>query len=88
VSTERELFHFLGGAWSALPSAVSGVTAFWGPRADSVWLVGQGAVAHFDGHGLRTAAIAGTLRAIQGRTDSEVWLGGDAGLFRVRLLEP
>jgi hypothetical protein len=50
-------------------------------------LVGNGGVAHFDGHGFRTAAVPGALRAIQGRNDAEVWLGGDAGLFRVRLLD-
>jgi hypothetical protein len=88
LSTERELFHFQGGAWATLPPPLSEVTAWWGTRADSVWCVGKGGVAHFDGHGFRVAPIAGALHAIQGRSDAEVWLGGDAGLFRVRLLEP
>ena len=88
LSTERALFHFQGGAWATLASPLSDVSAWWGTRADSVWFVGRGGVAHFDGHGIRAAAIAGALLAIQGRSDAEVWLGGDAGLFRVRLLEP
>jgi hypothetical protein len=88
VSTERELFHFQGGTWARLAAPLSDVAAWWGARPDSIWLVAQGGVAHFDGHGFRTAALAGALRAIQGRSDGEVWLGGDAGLFRVRLLEP
>jgi hypothetical protein len=88
VGTEHELFHFQGGAWARLAAPLSDVAAWWGVRPDSIWFVAQGGVAHFDGHGFRTAAIAGTLRAIRGRSDDEVWLGGDAGLFRVRLQEP
>jgi len=87
LSSERELLHFQSGAWVTLASPLSEVTAWWGTRPDSVWFVGKGGVAHFDGHGLRTAAVPGALRAIQGRSDAEVWLGGDAGLFRARLLD-
>jgi hypothetical protein len=85
VSTERELFHFQDGAWSALPSPLSDVNACWGSQASSVWFAGKGGVAHYDGRGFAIARVPGSLRVIRGRSDDEVWLGGDAGLFRAHL---
>jgi hypothetical protein len=85
VSTDRELFHFHAGAWTTVPLPFMGVTAWWGARAGSVWLVGKGGVAHFDGQRFRVASAFGSLRAIRGRGDDDVWFGGDTGLFHARL---
>jgi hypothetical protein len=88
VGSERELFRFNAGTWTTLPLPIESVTAWWGAHSDSVWLVGKGGVAHFDGQRFRVAAVEGTLRAIRGRPNGEVWFGGDAGLFRARWREP
>ena len=82
VSTATELFHYRDGKWSPVPSPVGAATSFWGPRPDSVWVVGALGAAHFDGQRFRVAAIAGPLRVVRGRSDAELWFGGDAGLFR------
>ncbi|HEY3252798.1 MAG TPA: hypothetical protein VGJ91_02585, partial [Polyangiaceae bacterium] len=82
VSTAQELFHHREGKWQSVPSPVGRVTSFWGARADSLWLVGSAGAAHFDGQGFRPVALPGPLRVVRGRTDSELWFGGDAGLFR------
>ncbi|MEO8902246.1 MAG: hypothetical protein ABI488_10190 [Polyangiaceae bacterium] len=82
VSTERELFRFQEGAWSTLPLPFKDVTSWWGRTADSVWLVGNGGIARFDGQRFRTSAVPGQLRVIVGRPNGEIWFGGDAGLFR------
>jgi hypothetical protein len=84
VATERTLFHFHEGVWSDMPPPIAAPSAFWGARADSIWLVGKGGAAHFDGQAWRATSIAGPLTAVNGRSDTELWFGGDAGLFRVR----
>ncbi len=88
VSTPRALFHFHAGAWSSLKLPLQDIAAGWGTRPNSIWWVGKGGVAHFDGTAFRTAEVPGPLRTIRGRSDEEVWLGGDSGLFRARLREP
>jgi hypothetical protein len=82
VGTARELFHHREGKWQTVPSPVGRVTSFWGLGPDSVWLVGSAGAAHFDGQGLRQVAIAGPLSVVRGRSDAELWFGGEAGLFR------
>ncbi|MES1174462.1 MAG: hypothetical protein ABUL62_09035 [Myxococcales bacterium] len=84
VSAQQQLFHYLDGTWQATPSPVGEVSAFWGARRDSIWIAGSAGAAHFDGRGFRTLVLAGPLHAVCGRSDSEVWFGGDAGLFRIR----
>ena len=83
-ATESELFHFASGKWSAVPSPVGRVAAFWGAHAGSIWLAGSGGAAHFDGQGFRLLEIPGPLVAVEARTDAELWFGGEAGLFRAR----
>jgi hypothetical protein len=83
VASDHELFHFGGGAWSVAPAPVSEASAFWGARLDSIWLVGKDGAAHFDGQAWRPVSIAGPLSAVRGRSDAELWIGGDAGLFRL-----
>ena len=82
VSTPRSLFHFCNAKWAELPSPVGEVSSWWGTRPDSIWLAGTGGAAYFDGTSFRLVSIAGPLRVVRGRTDDEVWFGGDAGLFR------
>jgi hypothetical protein len=82
VSTAAELFHYRDGKWLTVPSPVGVATSFWGTRPDSLWVVGSAGAAHFDGQQFRTVAIAGPLRVVRGRTDAELWFGGEAGLFR------
>lgn len=85
VAAGDALFHYQARAWSKQPSPMAEVQAFWGARPDSVWLVGAGGAAHYDGHDWRALSIAGPLYAVRGRTDSDVWLGGARGLFHTRL---
>jgi hypothetical protein len=82
VSSGHELFHYHAGRWQALRSPVGQATSFWGTRPDSIWVAGSAGAAHFDGQGFRPVAIAGPLRVVRGRSDSELWFGGEAGLFR------
>ena len=82
VSTEHEVFRFHEGAWSTLPLPFAEVTSWWGRTAESVWVVGNGGIARFDGHGFRTSSVPGQMRIITGRANGEIWFGGDGGLFR------
>jgi len=82
VSTSHELFHHHQGKWQTVSSPVGRAASFWGNRTDSVWVVGSAGAAHFDGRDFRPLAIAGPLRVVRGRSDAELWFGGDAGLFR------
>jgi hypothetical protein len=82
VSTEQELFHYREGKWLTVSSPVGRVASFWGDRADSLWIVGSAGAAHFDGQSFHPVAIAGPLRVVRGRAESELWFGGQAGLFR------
>ncbi|HTA90630.1 MAG TPA: hypothetical protein VK745_13665 [Polyangiaceae bacterium] len=79
-----ELFHYLRGAWTSARAPIAKPAAFWGSRPDSIWLVGEGGVAHFDGRVWRASSSVGSLHAIAGRSDAELWFGGDTGLFRVQ----
>jgi len=82
VSSEAELYHYRDGKWQTVPSPVGRVTSFWGPRPDSVWMVGSAGAAHFDGQRFQLAGIAGPLEVVRGRSDAELWFGGKNGLFR------
>jgi hypothetical protein len=84
VATTSELFHYVSGAWSKEEAVITAPTAFWGLRPDSVWVVGKGGAAHFDGHGWRRLSLPGPLGAVIGRSDTDLWFGGDAGLFRAQ----
>ena len=84
VSTPSALFHYQAGRWQASASPVGSVTAWWGTRADSLWLAGSDGAAHFDGRVFRTVAIPGPLHAVRGLRNAEVWFGGEAGLFCAR----
>jgi len=85
VAAGDALYHYQARAWSKHPSPIAEVQAFWGARADSLWLVGTGGAAHYDGRDWRMLSVAGPLYAVRGRTDSDVWLGGARGLFHARL---
>ena len=84
VALGDELFHFRAGNWSRERAPITEPAAFWGVRSDSIWLVGKGGAAHFDGQSWRVLSVNGPFSAIAARTDSELWLGGAAGLFRIR----
>lgn len=87
VSTPSELWHFQAGKWASVPSPVGAVAAFWGSSRESVWLAGARGAAHFDGKTLRSSTLHEPIRAVNGRSDQEVWFGGDSGLYRVRRAE-
>jgi hypothetical protein len=82
VATEHSLVHYRDHAWLELASPISEPTALWGSRADSIWLVGKGGVAHFDGVHWRRLSLEGAFSAVVGRQDGELWFGGETGLFR------
>lgn len=85
VAASAELFHYRDGAWLTVPSPVGVATSFWGARADSVWVVGSAGAAHFDGRGFRPLLNMGPLHVVRGRSDAEVWFGGERGLTRGQL---
>lgn len=82
VSTANELFHYRDGKWAAVASPVGVAASFWGSRRDSVWVVGSAGAAHFDGQRFEPIAMSGPLTVVRGRSDAELWFGGEAGLFR------
>lgn len=82
VSTASELFHYQDGKWAAVASPVGIAASFWGSRRDSVWVVGSAGAAHFDGQRFEPIAMSGPLTVVRGRSDAELWFGGEAGLFR------
>jgi len=84
VSTAHELYHYRDGKWATVPSPVGHVASFWGTRADSLWVVGSTGAAHFDGQSFRPITIDGPLHVVRGRSDSDLWFGGEAGLFRAQ----
>lgn len=84
VAADGELFHYLHGAWTSARAPIAEPAAFWGSRPDSIWLVGKGGAAHFDGRIWRASSNVGSLHAVAGRSDAELWFGGDTGLFRVQ----
>lgn len=84
VGAHDQLFHAVAATWQASPSPVGEVESFWGTRRDSIWIAGSSGAAHFDGQRWRTLPIRGPLHAVRGRSNGEVWFGGDAGLFRVQ----
>ncbi len=84
VAADGDLFHYQRGAWTSARAPISAPAAFWGSRPDSIWLVGKGGAAHFDGRVWRASSSVGSLRAVAGRSDAELWFGGDTGLFRVQ----
>jgi hypothetical protein len=84
ASAAAELFHYRDGKWQTVPSPVGIAVSFWAARPDSVWVVGSTGAAHFDGQRFGSLAIAGPLRVVRGRSDAELWFGGDAGLFRAQ----
>ena len=88
VSTTSALFRYHDGAWSTLPLPLPEVTSWWGQTASSVWLAGNGGIAHFDGQGFRVLRVPGQMRTIVGRANGEIWFGGQAGLFRAVKVGP
>jgi len=84
VGAAQGLFHHRKGAWQAVASPVGEASSFWGARADSVWVVGSTGAAHYDGQSFRSVAIDGPLHVVRGRSDAELWFGGEAGLFRAQ----
>ena len=88
VSTPRELYHYSAGQWQAVPSPIGEVKSFWGTRPDSIWLAGVGGAAHFDGREFQLVPVAGPLSVVRGRSDADVWFGGEGGLFRIQPAKP
>jgi len=83
-SGTHRLHTFDGARFVVSPSPVEGPRALWGARAEALWLVGDGGLAHFDGRRwLRATDAPGPLAAVAGRGADEVWVGGQRGLFRV-----
>jgi hypothetical protein len=81
------LLHYDGNAWSPVSSGVTGIIRrIWGRSATNVYAVadapsGGSSILHYDG--VQWTSIhdaAERLRSIHGRTDSDVFAAGDAGV--------
>jgi len=85
IETTRGRIHLFDGAtWQVLASPLANPRGGSATSAESVWLVGDGGLAHFNGKVWRVAKDApGPLAAIATRGDQDVWVGGARGLFHV-----
>jgi hypothetical protein len=82
VEQTNRLYRFDGQSWQQLPSPVTGPRDLWASDARSVWLVGEGGAAHYDGvRWRRVRGLSDPLRRIAGKTATDVWLGGSSGLW-------
>ncbi|HEY4104873.1 MAG TPA: hypothetical protein VGM44_13330, partial [Polyangiaceae bacterium] len=75
VAASQKLFHYRAGSWSELSAPIAGPRAFWGVSSDSVWLVGAGGAAHFDGKSWHLLSLSGPLEVVAGRAKGELWFG-------------
>jgi hypothetical protein len=88
VETDAGRIHaFDGSRWQVTPSPIPRPRAMWGASANALWLVGDG-IAFFDGSAWRVAPPVGAFAAVLGRSASDVWVVGAAGVFRVRARDP
>jgi hypothetical protein len=79
------LVRLSGGVWSELPAPLGQLSAVFGRSAHDLFLVGAAGGAHYDGTTFRCLRdVPGPLTAIA-RVGSELWLGGDSGLYRTNL---
>lgn len=77
------LHHFDGSAWHSAASPVAGPRSLWGGE-DSLWVAGDGGAATFrDGAFQRITGVA-RLAQVLGRSERDVWLCGEDGVFRSR----
>jgi hypothetical protein len=73
------------GAWSEFVAPVGPLRAILGVTANDLFLVGATGGAHYDGTSFRCFRdVPGPLNAIA-RVGSELWIGGDTGLYRASL---
>jgi hypothetical protein len=78
---EADGWHPADLAWRAT-MPIAEPRAIWVVGADDVWLVGAG-VFHWDGSGWRAVkAPEGRFGDVRGTSATEVWIAGDAGLWR------
>ncbi|HEY4180087.1 MAG TPA: hypothetical protein VGM90_24765 [Kofleriaceae bacterium] len=72
------------GTWVAMDGTPAlGYRAIWSDVADDVYAVGTGGAAHYDGSQWETLNALGptTYRAVWGRSERQVWIGGDDAMF-------
>jgi hypothetical protein len=82
VTADDSIFHQRNDSWVARESPVAQPTSLWGTTDSDVWVVGNDGAGHFDGQDWRkVAGVTGPLSNVLGR-DDEVWLAGDAGVWR------
>jgi hypothetical protein len=79
-----KVHHWDGKAWQAGPSPIRGPRSVWASGARDVWIAGAGGAAHYDGERWsRVAGVRENMVTVNGRSKDEVWVGGEAGLFRL-----
>lgn len=78
------LHRFDGTSWQSSPSPTKAPRALWSAEpSGGLWLGGEQGLHRFDGAlWRRVTAISGAVSAINGRSATDVWVGGSAGLFR------
>jgi hypothetical protein len=82
------LHHFDGSAWHSSASPVSGPRSVWGD-ANALWFGGDGGAALLDQSGaFQKISEAGRVAQVLGRSDGDVWLCGESGVFRARRAQP
>jgi hypothetical protein len=78
------LHHFDGRAWHSSDAPVTGPRSLWGDQ-DALWIAGDGGAALLDEHGaFQRIGVSSRIAQVLGRPDGDVWLCGDAGVFRAR----
>ncbi|HEY4054952.1 MAG TPA: hypothetical protein VGM39_00040 [Kofleriaceae bacterium] len=71
------------GTWVAIDGTPAlGYRAIWSDFANDVYAVGSGGAAHYDGAQWETLApLSGSYRAVWGRSEQQVWIGGDDAMW-------
>lgn len=83
VASDDGLWHFASGAWTKTAPPIAEPRAFAGTSGTSVWIVGKGGAARFDGKAWQRVSLTGPLTVVAARAENDVWIGGDSGLFHL-----
>ncbi|NUO48576.1 MAG: hypothetical protein HOV80_06940 [Polyangiaceae bacterium] len=77
--------HFDGSKWTSARAPIDGPRAIWASGPNDVWIAGDGGAARFDGKAWSAISdVPKKLVTVNGVSASEIWLGGEDGLYRHR----
>jgi hypothetical protein len=77
------LHHFDGAAWHSSAAPVTGPRSVWGGKA-SLWIAGDGGAAVLVDDAFQSLPDISRVAQVLGRSDDDVWLCTNDGVFRAR----